>query len=126
MGSPDSVDVRRHHDHAASCRARRLCVLDKQYLDLTTVVGQGFLAFLSSLAQDERERITKRAAEGRKAAVARGVHMGRKPKLTEHQVRGCPQAHGGRRKCPSHRQGDGRRAHHRGSGGVLRKKRPRR
>jgi DNA invertase Pin-like site-specific DNA recombinase len=36
---------------------------------------------------DERERIHKRAREGRRAAVARGVHMGGKPKLTEHQRR---------------------------------------
>jgi DNA invertase Pin-like site-specific DNA recombinase len=56
------------------------------HLDLTTPIGRGFLAFLS-LAEDERERIQKRASEGRRAAVARGVHMGRKPKLTEHQRR---------------------------------------
>jgi len=29
----------------------------------------------------------KRASEGRRAAVARGVQLGRKPKLTEHQRR---------------------------------------
>ena len=51
-------------------------VLDKPHLDLTTPLGRGFLGFLSALAEDERERITKRAADGRKAAVARGVHMG--------------------------------------------------
>ena len=38
-------------------------------------------------AEDERERIHTRASEGRRAAVARGVHMGRKPKLTEHKRR---------------------------------------
>jgi len=27
------------------------------------------------------------ASDGRRAAVARGVHLGRKPKLTEHQRR---------------------------------------
>jgi DNA invertase Pin-like site-specific DNA recombinase len=48
-------------------------------------MGQGFLAFLSALAEDERERIHKRAAEGRSAARCRGVRMGRRPKLTEHQ-----------------------------------------
>jgi DNA invertase Pin-like site-specific DNA recombinase len=62
-------------------------VLDKPHLDLTTALGRGFLGFLSALAEDERERITKRAADGRKAAIARGVQMGRKPKLTEHQVK---------------------------------------
>jgi DNA invertase Pin-like site-specific DNA recombinase len=62
-------------------------VLDKPHLDLSTPIGRGFLAFLSALAEDERERIHKRASEGRRAAVACGVHMGRKPKLTEYQRR---------------------------------------
>ena len=31
-------------------------VLDKPHLDLTTPIGRGFLAFLSALAEDERER----------------------------------------------------------------------
>jgi DNA invertase Pin-like site-specific DNA recombinase len=61
-------------------------VLDKPHLDLTTKIGQGFLAFLSALAEDERERIVKRAAEGRSAARKKGVRLGRKPKLTEHQL----------------------------------------
>ena len=60
-------------------------VLDKPHLDLTTTLGKGFLAFLSALAQDERERIVKRANEGRVAARRRGAKFGRKPKLTEHQ-----------------------------------------
>jgi DNA invertase Pin-like site-specific DNA recombinase len=62
-------------------------VLDKPYLDLTSTMGQGILAF-----QDERERIVKRAQDGRMAAKARGVQFGRKPKLTQHQ-----QAEGRRR-----------------------------
>jgi len=67
-------------------RGARLKVLDRSYLDLTTTLGQGILAFLSALAQDERERIVKRAEDGRRAAKAKGVKMGRKPKLTDHQV----------------------------------------
>jgi DNA invertase Pin-like site-specific DNA recombinase len=55
-------------------------------------MGQGIPAFLSALAQVERERIVKRAQDGRKAAKARGVQFGRKPKLTDHQ-----QAEGRRR-----------------------------
>jgi DNA invertase Pin-like site-specific DNA recombinase len=35
--------------------------------------------------QDERERIAKRAGEGRAAAKAAGRRFGRKPKLDEHQ-----------------------------------------
>jgi DNA invertase Pin-like site-specific DNA recombinase len=60
-------------------------VLDKLHLDLTTPIGRGFIAFLSALAEDERHRILKRANEGRVAARKRGVRMGRRPKLTEHQ-----------------------------------------
>ena len=60
-------------------------VLDKPHLDLTTPLGRGFLAFLSALAEDERQRILKRAAEGRAAARARGIRSGPKPKLSDHQ-----------------------------------------
>jgi DNA invertase Pin-like site-specific DNA recombinase len=60
-------------------------VLDKAHLDLTSTIGKGLLAFLSAIAQDERERIAKRAGEGRDAARAAGRRWGRKPKLNEHQ-----------------------------------------
>ena len=60
-------------------------VLDKPHLDLTTPLGRGFIAFLSAMAEDERQRIVKRANEGRTAARERGVHLGRRPKLSEHQ-----------------------------------------
>ncbi len=48
-------------------------------------MGKGILAFLSALAEDERERITRRANEGRQIALANGKKFGRKPKLIEHQ-----------------------------------------
>ena len=51
-------------------------VLDKPWLDLTTPMGKGILAFLSALAEDERHRILKRANEGRDAARARGGRIG--------------------------------------------------
>lgn len=60
-------------------------MLDKPHLDLTTPIGRGFIAFLSALAEDERQRIVKRANDGRKAARARGATFGRKPKLDAHQ-----------------------------------------
>ncbi len=66
-------------------RGALIKVLDKPHLDLTTPIGRGFIAFLSAMAEDERLRIHKRASEGRVAARANGTHMGRKPKLTEHQ-----------------------------------------
>ena len=66
-------------------RGAMIKVLDKPYLDLTTPIGRGFIAFLSAMAEDERHRIVKRANEGRVAARKRGVHMGRPLKLTDHQ-----------------------------------------
>ena len=62
-------------------------VLDKTHLDLTTKIGQSFLAFLSALAEDERGRIHTRAGEGRTAAARRGGKFGRKPKLNETRQR---------------------------------------
>jgi DNA invertase Pin-like site-specific DNA recombinase len=68
-----------------NARGALLKVLDKPHLDLTTPLGRGFIAFLSAMAEDERERIAKRAHDGRVAARRRGVHMGRKPKLSDYQ-----------------------------------------
>jgi DNA invertase Pin-like site-specific DNA recombinase len=39
-------------------------VLDRDYLDLTKPITRGILAFLSTLAEDERHRIIKRANDG--------------------------------------------------------------
>ena len=43
------------------------------------------LTVLGGLAEFERELIRARTSEGRERAKARGVHMGRPPKLTPHQ-----------------------------------------
>lgn len=72
--------IQRIADRGASVR-----VLDRRWLDLTSPMGRGILAFLSALAEDERQRIVKRANDGRAAARAAGVKFGRKPKLSEHQ-----------------------------------------
>ena len=61
--------------------------LDRKWLDLTTPLGRGILAFLSALAEDERARILARANGGRAAAMKRGVQFGPKPKLAPHQRR---------------------------------------
>jgi len=61
--------------------------LDRKWLELTTPIGRGILAFLSSLAEDERARILARANGGRPAAKKRGVKFGPKPKLAVHQAR---------------------------------------
>jgi DNA invertase Pin-like site-specific DNA recombinase len=43
------------------------------------------LTVLGGLAEFERELIRARTGEGRERAKARGVKLGRKPKLTRHQ-----------------------------------------
>jgi DNA invertase Pin-like site-specific DNA recombinase len=43
------------------------------------------LTALDGLAEFERDLIRARTSEGRERAKARGVKLGRKPKLTEHQ-----------------------------------------
>lgn len=60
-------------------------VLDREYFDLTTDMGKALLGVLSAAASDERNRIVRRANEGRTIARKKGVKFGRKPKLTEHQ-----------------------------------------
>lgn len=67
-------------------RSATVKILDKPWLDLTTPMGKGILAFLSVLAEDEGERITWRTNEGRQIAIAKGMKFGRKPKLTAHQL----------------------------------------
>ncbi|MCE8000870.1 MAG: recombinase family protein [Rhodobiaceae bacterium] len=66
-------------------RGAAIKVLDKPHLDLTTPIGQGLLALLSAMAEDERQRIVRRAADGRRAARARNVKFGRPSALTVHQ-----------------------------------------
>jgi DNA invertase Pin-like site-specific DNA recombinase len=63
----------------------KVIVLDRPYIDLETPMGQGFLAMMSAMAEDERLRILKRTNEGRIIALARGVKFGPKPKLSQHQ-----------------------------------------
>ena len=66
-------------------RGALIKVLDKPHLDLTTPLGRGFIAFLSAMAEDERQRIIKRTHEGRVIARENGVKMGRKFRLNELQ-----------------------------------------
>ncbi|MCC2654218.1 MAG: Resolvase, N-terminal domain [Microvirga sp.] len=55
--------------------------------DTTTPHGRLMLTVLGGLAEFERELIRARTGEGRERAKARGVRLGRKPKLTPHQQR---------------------------------------
>jgi DNA invertase Pin-like site-specific DNA recombinase len=70
-----------------AAKGAMLKALDRQWLDLTTPLGRGILAFLSALAEDERARILARATSGRAAARKRGIKFGPKPKLAPHQER---------------------------------------
>jgi DNA invertase Pin-like site-specific DNA recombinase len=57
------------------------------WADTTTPHGRLMLTVLGGLAEFERDLIRARTSEGRARAVARGVKLGRKPKLTPHQQR---------------------------------------
>jgi DNA invertase Pin-like site-specific DNA recombinase len=57
------------------------------WADTTTAHGRLMLTVLGGLAEFERELIRARTGEGRARAKARGVKMGRPPKLTPHQVK---------------------------------------
>jgi DNA invertase Pin-like site-specific DNA recombinase len=61
--------------------------LGDTWADTTTAHGRLMLTILGGLAEFERELIRARTGEGRERAKARGVKMGRKPKLTAHQIR---------------------------------------
>ena len=59
--------------------------LGDAWADTTTAHGRLMLTVLGGLAEFERELIRARTGEGRERAKARGIHMGRPPKLTKHQ-----------------------------------------
>jgi DNA invertase Pin-like site-specific DNA recombinase len=61
--------------------------LGDAWADTTTSHGRLMLTVLGGLAEFERDSIRARTGKGRERAKARGVKMGRKPKLTEHQKR---------------------------------------
>src|ERR1700723_2095387 len=61
--------------------------LGDAWADTTTAHGRLMLTVLGGLAEFERELIRVRTGEGRERAKARGVVLGRKPKLTPHQRR---------------------------------------
>src|SRR5216684_6639197 len=57
------------------------------WADTTTSHGRLMLTVLGGLAEFERDLIRARTGEGRARAKARGVKLGRRPKLTPHQKR---------------------------------------
>ena len=60
--------------------------LNDSWADTTTAHGRLMLTILGGLAEFERELIRVRTGEGRARAKAAGVRLGRKPKLTPHQL----------------------------------------
>jgi DNA invertase Pin-like site-specific DNA recombinase len=61
--------------------------LGDTWADTTTAHGRLMLTVLGGLAEFERDLFRTRTMEGRARAKARGVKLGRKPKLTERQKR---------------------------------------
>src|SRR5919108_1416855 len=61
--------------------------LKDTWADTTTPHGRLMLTVLGGLAEFERELIRARTSEGRTRAKARGVRLGRRPKLTPYQQR---------------------------------------
>jgi len=61
--------------------------LGDTWADTTTAHGPLMLTVLGGLAEFERDLILARTGEGRERAKARGVRLGRKPKLSPHQQR---------------------------------------
>jgi len=61
--------------------------LGDAWADTTTPHSRLMLTVLGGLAEFERDLIRTRTSEGRERAKARGVKLGRKPKLTDHRKR---------------------------------------
>ena len=68
-------------------------LLGDTWADTTTPHQRLMLTILGGLAEFERELIRARTGEGRARAKARGVHMGRPPKLTPHQKKEAIKRH---------------------------------
>jgi DNA invertase Pin-like site-specific DNA recombinase len=56
------------------------------WADTTTAAGKLMLTILGGLAEFERSLILARTSEGRDRAIRAGIRMGRKPKLSSHQM----------------------------------------
>jgi DNA invertase Pin-like site-specific DNA recombinase len=72
---------------AITAKEAGLRSLGDAWADTTTPHGRLMLTVLGGLAAFERDLIRARTGEGRARAKERGVKLGRKPKLTEHQKR---------------------------------------
>src|ERR1700745_1895997 len=92
MGQGNALDVGRASDHQGRDRRRSRNQGSRPQLYRPCYpMGRGLMAMMSAMAEDERLRIIKRTHEGRQIARAKGVRMGRKPKLTPHQIKAARQ-----------------------------------
>ena len=79
--------LHRHEAHRRPGKGAGFRSLRDTWADTTTAHGRLMLIVLGGLAEFERELIRARTGEGRERAKARGVKMGRRPKLADHQKR---------------------------------------
>jgi hypothetical protein len=75
------------HQSAAGKRSQAVSGITGELATPTFSLEAQLHCFPERPGEDERQRIVKRANDGRVAARRRGVHMGRKPKLSELQRR---------------------------------------
>lgn len=58
----------------------------QEQIDTTSAGGRFYFHMLAALAEFEREMISERTRAGMASAKRRGKHVGRPPKLSEHQI----------------------------------------
>jgi DNA invertase Pin-like site-specific DNA recombinase len=68
-----------------SLKGAKFRSLKEPFFDSSSEMGMFLIQIIGSVAQLERSLIIQRTSEGRKRAIARGVIMGRKPKLNAYQ-----------------------------------------
>jgi DNA invertase Pin-like site-specific DNA recombinase len=65
----------------------------KESIDYSTDIGQMLAGIFAALAQYERKLMLERVSEAREARKARGIHVGRKARLSEAQKRQIQRLH---------------------------------
>jgi hypothetical protein len=99
----DGIDIIKRINSRGSLK-----VLDKPYLDLTTPLRRGFIAFLSAMAEDERLRIPTRRKGGMQAAKETRAQA----QAFRAPASGSPAPAGSRRERQVNRQGSWRPPRH--------------
>jgi DNA invertase Pin-like site-specific DNA recombinase len=74
-------------EHSIAKKCAGFKSLADAWADTTTPRGSLMLTKLGGLAEFERQLIRVRTGEGRARVEAKGIHMGRLPKLTPHRRR---------------------------------------